>query len=71
MEPIEDINCSYEHIRTTNSPRPQTKGYYLQDYKGFYLHLNEFYTRGIPYSNNYLHTLSILYNVPAPIHKKK
>ena len=68
----EDIfNYNYTNVRINKNPRPQQKGYYIKDWKGFFLHLGEVHAHGYPSSHGYLVTLCDIYNVPFPINRKK
>jgi hypothetical protein len=75
MEPEDDIRFAFDYdwsrVRHNPDPRPQEKGYYRQDWEGFYLHLEEVAEEGMPSSYGYLVVLSELYNVPPPLYKKR
>jgi hypothetical protein len=68
MKPKEEY--LYNHIRKHNNPIPQEQGLYKQDYRGFYLAMDEIFNNGLPDSYSYLKNLSIEYNIPIPIRKQ-
>ncbi len=75
MAEEDDMRLAFDYdwtkVRYSPDPRPQEKGYYLNDWEGFYLHIGEVATGGMPSSYSYLLSLSKLYNVPPPLHKKR
>lgn len=69
---LKDVfDYDFKIVRTKANPRPQEKGFYTQDWEGFFLHLESVHEHGHPSSYEYLVNISTLYNVPVPINKKR